>query len=329
MGIESIDMSWQIINQAWTKAESIDAQLQERMDAAQTATSWSGGELVPQVVDPIASIPAPEVDIPLEAQGPDMTLFNQYNDNIIDKLVDLFSNFIADNYPTSMSMYAEAESWVKNQLQNGGSGINAAIEAQLHERERSRALADAQRAENEITESWAAKRFPMPPGALAYQILQVQQKAQDEIAKSSREVAIKSWEAELDMIKLAVVEAEKMRSAAVGAAGDYIKTMASSQNTSYQLTMGKSQAQNGLIAAAASWYNAETNAKDTIFKSNLAKASLTQDAGKVNATLKVQNKAKVADVAVANAEFVARQAQAMLNNLHTSVGVQGQQRIGA
>ncbi|OHD21344.1 MAG: hypothetical protein A2Y38_16545 [Spirochaetes bacterium GWB1_59_5] len=174
---------------------------------------------------------------------------------------------------------------------------------------------------------WSSKLFPLPPGVAASQVMQIQQKTQDELAKSSREVAIEAWKAELELIKVAVGEAEKMRTLAVGAAGDYIKTMGSSQNTSYQLTMGQSQAQNGLIQAAAAYANATTNAQDTMFKSRLAQSSFAQEAGKVNATLTVQNKAKVADVAVSNADFASRQAAAMLNNLHTSVGVQGAEKI--
>ena len=130
----SQDMSWQIINQAWTKAEALNEQLQDRMDAAQTATSWSGGGFVAATVAPIESIAMPSVTIPLEAQGPDMTLFNEYNDNIIDKLVALFSGYIADNFPTNIALYSAAEAWVQNQIQNGGSGVNAAIEQQLFER---------------------------------------------------------------------------------------------------------------------------------------------------------------------------------------------------
>lgn len=328
MSTTSVDMSWQIINQAWTKAEALNEETQSRLDDVKTAMAGTIIAGAP-VTAPISTINKPVVDIPLEAMGPDLTLFNQYNDNIINKLVDLFSDFLATYFPLSQTTMTLAEQWLQNQIQNGGTGVNAAVEAQLHERERSRALADAQRAENEITESWAAKRFPMPPGALAYQVLQVQQKAQDEIAKSSRETMIKAWEVEVDMVKFAIDEALKARQIAISAAGDYIKDLAMSQNTSYQLAMGQSQAQNALIQAAAAYYNAEINAQQTMFASRHENSKMAHVSGLTNAEINKDLLIGRGQMTHAGAEVVGRQAQAMLNNLHTSVGVQGQERIGA
>lgn len=322
----SIDMSWQIINQGWSKAESLNSELQDRLDDARTAMSGSISVPYPSVTE-ISAITKPSVTIPMEAQGPDLTLFNQYNDDIINKLAGLFSSYLSDYFPLSQTTVSLAEQWVQGQITNGGSGINAAVEAQIVERDRSRILADAVRAEEEVTDLWAARRFPMPAGALAYQTLTIQQKAQDEIAKSSREMAIKAWESELEMVKLSIDEALKLRSLAINAAGDYIKSMAASQNTSFQLAMGKSQAQNALISAAANWYNAETNAQDTMFKSRYSNKSIERDAGLKMAEISKDLLVERGKVAIQGADAVARQAQAALNNLHTSVGVQGTEKI--
>lgn len=322
----SVDLSNQIIERAWSKAEAIDSALTSRLNAAQTAVSGGGG-MGAASATPIGAITGPNVNIPLEAEGPDLTLFNTYNDAVFNKLVAAFSGYLSDNFPLDMSTLAAAEGWLQNQVSNGGSGINAAIEAQIWERDRSRILADSVRAYDEVAAIWATRNFPLPPGALQSQTGRINQKAHEELAKSSREAAIAAFNAELDMIKFAVSEAIKLRQIAVSSAGDYIRAIASSQNTSYQMAMGKSQAQNGLISAAATFWNAKANAEDIMFKSRLANASFAQEASKVNTTLDAQDRHKRGDVAVAAADAVARQAAAMLNNLHTSVGVQGSEKI--
>jgi len=188
-------------------------------------------------------------------------------------------------------------------------------------------MGEALRATDEITALWAGKGFPIPPGELAYQTQQIQQKAQGELAASSREAAIESFKAELQMIQIAIGAAKEARSDAVAAAGDYVKTMAMSQTTSTHLLTNKAQAQNGLISAVATMLNARTNAADTIFKSNLANATLAQDASSTSAKLAAADRHKRGDIAVAAGDAVARQTAAMLNNLHTSVGVQGTEKL--
>lgn len=319
-------LSSQIINQAWTKAVSLSADLESRLDAAQTAISSTTG-LTVTTPTPLGTITEPTVDIPLEAQGPDLTLFNSYNNAIFDKLVAALAGYITEYFPADAATFAAAEAWLYDEIVNGGSGVNATIEAQVWERDRSRIVGDATRAADEAVAMWAGKRFPIPTGALQYQTMQIQQKMQDELAKSSRETAIKAWEMEKEMVKFAIENALKARQIALTTAGDYIKALASSQNMAYQLVMGKSQAQNGLIQAAAAFYNARTNAMDVVQKSKLANAQIDADVGKANLSSSTHLITKRADVAVAAADAVAREAAAMLNNLHTSVGVQGTEKL--
>jgi hypothetical protein len=323
---ESVTMSWQIINQAWTKAEALAGELNDRLDDAEQEI-WGSPPSISSGVTPITSINEPNITIPLEAEGPDLTVFTEFDDAIFDKLVAAFAGYMTTYFPTSAAAMAAAETWLVNEINNGGSGINATIEAQIWERDRSRILADAVRAVDEVAAQWSAKRFPIPAGALQYQTAMINAKAQDEIAKSSREAAIDAFKAELEMVKFAIDAAMKARLGALNAAGDYIKAIASSQGTAVNMAMGKSQAQNGLINAAAAYYNARANAADVVFKSKLANSNLGLEASKTNVALTMQQKMKATDVAVSAADAVARQAAAMLNNLHTSVGVSGSEKI--
>lgn len=319
-------LTWQIINQAWTKAEALSTDLQGRLDDAQTAVS--GSIIVPTVpVDPIDPITEPNINIPTEAEAPDIHLFREYNDEIIDKLVDLYANYISTYLPTNASLNALAESWLSDQINNGGSGVNAAVEAQIFERDRSRITGEATRALADIEATWATKRFPIPTGAMQYQTAQVEYAKLAELGKSSRETAIKSFEVEVGMVKFAIEKAHEARFKALGAARDYIATMAGSQNTSTQLVTNRAAMQNGLISAVAGLLNARTNAADTVFKAGFATSRLQQEAALAAAEISKKQMEKRGDIAVAAADSVARQTSALLNNLHTSVGVQGQERF--
>ena len=327
MGTVSADLSQQIINQAWTKAESLSGELVSRMDAARTAVSGStsvGAATAP----PITAIAEPNVNIPLEAEGPDLILFNQYNTEIINKLVVIFTDYITTYMPTNAALWSSAEGWINNQLANGGSGIKIAIENDIWQRDQTRILAEADRAILRLDAQWSNRGFPMPPGALVAAQLQITEGAQLEISKSSRERAIESFRMEAEMTKLAIGAAREARQLALSSANDYIRTMASSQQNTAQLLNSKAQAQNGLINAVAGMLNARANAAETIFKSQFSNAQLQQQAFNLSSELAQKDRAARGQVAVASAEQVARVTAAMVNNLHTSVGVQGTEKIG-
>lgn len=322
----SADLSNSIINRAWTEAATLLGGLDSRLDTAQSSVSGSvtvGVTTVPS----IGAIDEPSVLIPYEAEGPNLTVFNEFNTALKNDLVNLFSDFLTTYFPLDAATLGMAETKLQELLTTGGVAVNTTVEAQIWERDRSRILSDATRAVDEIASTWAAKGFPVPPGALQNQTAQIQQKAQDELAKSSREIAIKTFDAEVEMVKFAIDSAIKLRNVAISAAGDYIKSIASSQKNSIELSMGKSSAQNGLISAVASFMNARANASDTVFKSELANANFTNDAHKASATLGTQLLTKKAEIAVAAADTTGRAAAAMLNNLHTSIGVSGQEQL--
>lgn len=319
-------LTQQIINTAWAKAETLLGDLDWRLDHAETAVGGSISVTSPTPPAEITGLASPAVTIPTEAAGPDLVVFNQYNDAIILKLTDLYADYLATYFPLSATTISLAESWVQSAI-NGGSGIDPLIEQQLWERDRDRILLEAGRAEEAVADMWAARRFPLPPGIAVFQTQEIQRKAQEELSKSSREIAIKMFEVEIENVKFAIGLAKDLRALAVGAAGDYIKALSASQNTSYELSMGQANAQNGLINAVANYSNAQANLQDTMFKSRLANANLQKDVGIESARIAAAMQGKRGDVTVAAADTVGRAAAAMLNNLHTSVGVQGQERM--
>jgi hypothetical protein len=63
------------------------------------------------------------------------------------------------------------------------------IATQIWGNDQARILGDKTRAQDAVIAQFAARRFPLPPDAAASAILQIEQKAQDEIAESSRKIA--------------------------------------------------------------------------------------------------------------------------------------------
>jgi hypothetical protein len=129
------------------------------------------------------------------------------------------------------------------------------------------------------------------------------------------------------MTKIAISSAKEARQLALSSANDYIRTAAASQQQTAQFLTSKAQAQNGLINAVAGMLGARTNAAKAIFESNFANSELAQQAANLSSQLAAQDRHKRGDIAVAAGDAVARVTAAMVNNLHTSVGVQGTEKI--
>lgn len=311
----SSDLSQQIVNQAWSRAESLLADLDTRLDRAETASGGSIGAIPPANITPLAAIVEPTVDIPTSA-ATNIDLFTAKRTEVINGLTTLFTSYISAYFPSDNAVFSKAEQVMQDML----NGTDSALETALWQRDQDRILLDAQRAEDEAAAFWAARRFPLPPGALASAVSRVQFKAQEEIAKSSREALIQARE----QVKFAVEASIKTRSLALGSACEYIKALVGNSDNIFAVS---SNAQSNLISAVAAFYNARTNAKDTVFKSTVPGATLDHDTAKIFVEATKDLMKKRVDTSVAAAQTVGSAASAMLNNLHTSIGVQGKEDL--
>lgn len=101
--------------------------------------------------------------------------------------------------------------WVSKMQTEGGSGLKPEIEDQIWQRERSRLLKDASRASSEAMRTWAARGYPLPPGALVGQLASIDQDARGQIAESSRTRAIEAAKMELDNLKWSLDKLMELR----------------------------------------------------------------------------------------------------------------------
>ena len=112
----------------------------------------------PSVVEPAVVIPAT-----IDVTNITDTFKTEY-DELVALLADKLTGFLTTYFPNDKVDYAAAESFLIDSLASD-SGIPAAVQAQILTEDKDRILAEAARASDSVVQSFASRRFPMPPGA--------------------------------------------------------------------------------------------------------------------------------------------------------------------
>jgi hypothetical protein len=197
----------------------------------------------------------PRVFIPTQASGVDVTLFDSIYARIIEDLADRHAQMLDTYFAVDPQMMAAAEEWIRRAIADGGSGINALVEARLWQRDRDRITVEASASTDEAMAQWSAKGYPLPPGAANATLQAIQRKRSADVAAVSRDTAIKAFETEIENVRFAVNAAIDYRTKALGAAGDYIRALASAPDVAARLSTQSADAQARLISAAGSFFS--------------------------------------------------------------------------
>lgn len=314
----AIQLAEAVINACWLTAEEIRAAC-----AAAIANAGSSfidpdnpPEMIAATVTPI-SVTEPSVAIPASLEVADVIAsFDAEQIALVTDLADKFTAFRASYFPDEQTTYTAAEDWLRDAIANPTVGMPATVAAQIWEEDRSRILADAARASADVLAVFAGRRYPLPPGAAAAAVVEIEQKAQAELASSSRKVAVMS----VEQMRFAIDKVLSLRQGAMAATLDYVKTLALGMDMASKVVSGGHEAQSRLISAAAAFFNARTSAKDLEFKGDTLNAQLAQEAAKSNlqsalTTIEMRLKSLLQE-----AEQLGRMAQSLYNNLHASAG---------
>lgn len=253
-------------------------------------------------------------------------LYQSTADEIKTMLANGLTSFLTTFFPLGNEL-ASAQAWIAKALSTGGTGLNAAVEDQIWQRDRTRLLADASRAASEAMSTWAARGYALPPGALVGQVARIEQDARDKIAAASRDVAIQQAQMELDNIKFAVEKAIALRVAAIQAAGEYIKTLALGPQLGTQLATSMVDAKAKIAQAMTNFYQAEISALELPVKLAIAEGSINAEVGKANLASFTSTNELRARVATAAMQQVGTQAAAALNALHANAGFSGSEQV--
>ena len=316
----SLDAMAAVINASWEQGNLKSDDFTAKINAiTDEATGWLSTQAAPHIAGGTVTAPnviEPNVTIPeSQSVGDVMALFDAKYAEMVTMLSGKASAFMAEHFPNEKLTYAAGESWVKAAIENPTAGLPSAVQAQILTEDKDRITADATRAADAVIESFAARRFPLPSGAAASAILQVQQKAQDEIAGSSRKLTIIS----VDMMKFSIEKAIAMRQVAMASDVEYIKAIASPDSTAQLVNVGY-DAQSKLISAASQFYNARTAVAELVNKAAQFNVSTGFDVASKNQAADLAMIEDRLKALLADCQLFAQMATSLFNNVHASAG---------
>ena len=316
---ENLKFAAKVVNETWdlatTAANAFDGIV---ADAVSRIDAQSADDALTVDTANETAVIEPEVNIPTNLSAGDvMSLFDTKYQELIAVLVEKFTAFQTTYFPNDQAVYTKAETWVSEALDNPDQAIPVAVAAQLLTDVKSRAYADAAVQSDAVLATFAARRFPLPSGAAASAVLQINQKAQDSISESSRKLMMMY----IEQMKFAVEKTLAMRQQAMASAVAYINALASGPATASGVVNVGYDAQSKLISAAASFYNARTEASALVKKAeqfNVSAKFNKDDKNVANDITLLQENIKLL---LTEAQALAQIATALFNNLHTSSSV--------
>ncbi len=308
-----------IYQNAWSRATTANSYT-GAIPTGGTAPTWSAGS-AQDFITPIE----PDVEIPRVAEGAELAKFHLLSDAIIDKLVDVFRNYLTEFLPNECPYLERAQRWICRTLSGQNpTGLEAFIEQQIWDRERDRILAERDRAKATAYSDFASRGYPMPPGALNEAILVLERENMKQIGESSRTIAIEMAKIELENMRFAVEQAIALYTGATSAAGEYIKALALGPQIGMEVIPSVTDSQSKLIEAANSYYQSRIQIAELRQKNYQFNVEMGNRAASENAALSADMRKAYVQAAVDKAKVAATQASAALNAVSANVSF-GQQ----
>jgi len=236
---------------------------------------------------------------------------------IIADQASKFTTFMSTWFPDNAATYTAAEAYLLDAITNTTSGIvPAAIKTAILEDARSSALAEANRATENLNAGMSAKRHRFPPGQATALAREISQQALDNIASSSRAIAIKDFELSHQTALQAVQMALSARQSALAAATQYIAgIVAQGWQSGAAITGAAHGAEVAKLQAAYQAYAGRTNAAELALRATQANVTLAFEAAKLNQSKDLQEVENYLKAFLSQAQLIGQQLVGMLNNL--------------
>lgn len=313
-----------VINATWDLAGTKQTEFSAKI--ANATSGFLDVTAPPTVSAGTASVPtitAPGVLIPASVDVSDIIdSFDSKYAELVQLLADKFVAFRTAYFPDEQNAYTAAEDWLQAAFAND-TGLPTAVHDQLLTDARDSVLTEAAKATDEVMATFAARRFPLPPGASASAVLQIQGNAQAQMAEAARKVTIMS----VEQFRFLVTSTLDLRQKAMAAAVEYIKALASGPDMASRVIGIGYDAQSKLISAAADFYRADAGAKDVITKAgqfNVTTALEADIKNQMSELTLIDDKLKAL---LTEAQVIGQGITAMLNNLHANAAAQGNDNV--
>lgn len=303
-----------IINSTWDQANVKSAEFDFKVRTVEGVLAGTPVTPITTVATDTIGVIEPTVTIPTNANVTDILLkFDEKYAELIAMLSTKLTDFLTEYFPNEEAVYAKAETRVSDALSNSDYGIPAAVAAQLLTDEKSRAYAEAAVLSDAALEAFASRRFPLPPGAAAGAVLQINQKAQDSISEAGRKLMM----AYVENMRYAVDKALSMRQLALGSAEEYIKSLMSGPALANQVISSAYDEQTKLISAASSFYNARIDAKKLVKQAEQFNAQTALTVAEKNQAVELAIVEERIKSLMTEAGAIAQMVSSLFNNLHT------------
>lgn len=268
----------------------------------------------------------PTSDLSVDVKDAFDHAFSSFNADLKPQIIDYLAEFFPD---ISGAVRTGSDQWIIDTITSGGY-VPVAVENAIWNRARDKEMQDAARAEQSITDATAARGFSMPTGATAAALLSLQQESVARMAAVARDIAVNSFSVANDNIKFAIQQAIGLRTAFVGALGEFIKTAMIQPN-------GAAEYAKTILAAKTNLYDAATR----LYSATVAEEQMRVDALQKNVSLDLSALATwyqakgtelqvtlgggraIVDAQVAKAEMLARMAGAAMATRNTMLSASG------
>jgi hypothetical protein len=311
-----------IVESVWSNAQNLAAQYQSTATSNLNAAIGAAGGVAPSVgsvsFGGAFNVVEPPVNIPMNAQAAGFEQFRETWTETINDLTTRFRDFIVEYMPNETPYIDAAQQWLNSAITNGETGLIRTVEDQIWQRQRDRITKDSARAESEIIDSWASRGFAMPPGAAIHAVGLAKQQSRDLIAEAASKVAIAQAELEQKNMQFAVENSIKLWTGAMGAAGEYIKAIATGPQAAGQIIPSITDSQAKLISAASSYYNARISVQELALKASLPSSQWAHESAIKDADIRMQFIAEKVKAAIGAAQIAGTIASSALNALHAS-----------
>lgn len=315
----AIDSAAQIINAAWTLGNAKNTDFEAKVTAITSAIQTLFDNSTLDITGSTAAVPTiaePNVTLPSSIDTSTiLTTFNDTSDALVLEFAGKVTSFLTTYFPDDIADYTAAEEWITGALANPH-GLPTAVAAQMYTDENDRQIAEASRAKDALFASFAARRFPMPAGALASAQLQIDQKVQDLSAETGRKITMMS----VEQLRWAAEKVVGLRQLAQGAALDYAKLMAQGPAIASSVTGIGYDAQTKLISAVSSFYGARTEAAKVVTAASQFNTNIVQDVKIKNQAADLNLIEDKVKALMTEIQAIAQMATSLFNNIHASAG---------
>lgn len=307
----------QVINAKWNNATNWFAQAFAFGDAMKADVGTAPGITAPSLVAGITAVEPPE-GLSFDDPNAAMAYFDEKNGELSALIDEAFQKILGVAFP-DMSLMADAMAWCKRAINGGGTGINTTVEAALWERGRARIIVQAERDVASTQEKYARTGWPLPPGAMLHEAAMIRQDSRNKLAEVSRDIAIKSFDTEIENVRFAVKTVGDLFGQALNAVGEYVKTVMMGPQVAAQLATSMSGLKNEASRTLVALYQAQSAALDPFVRMNITDAELKERAAEANLRAKMETASLRAQAVLANVKMVGDAAAASFNGISSGV----------